>query len=66
MVSKKYIGVVSTDRSGSVCEFELAEDFAELNEDEKHKVLLECLWDSGMMEVYYKEVLDELRGQKDD
>lgn len=55
-MSKKYVGKVSTDVVGSTVEFEVSDDFEDLDEEKRHKDLLESMWGSGMVNVWYEEV----------
>ncbi len=48
---------VATDRVGSKCEYVAEiddEDLEDMSDDEKDEVLLEALWDSGMVDWWWE------------
>lgn len=50
-------GTVRTNKFGSNCEFYICEreEWNKLSEGERDKLLMEAMWDAGVVEVYPNE-----------
>lgn len=51
------MGNVHTRKVGSGCEFEVCtkEEYAEMNDDQRHKALIEAMWDAGILDISFVE-----------
>jgi predicted Fe-S protein YdhL (DUF1289 family) len=56
-MSAPITGVVKTDGDRSGCEFFVCEraEWEPLNEDQRRRLLIDAMWESGLVDVYVKE-----------
>lgn len=55
------MGVVQTSIHGSDCEFYICDssEWERLTEEERDKITVEAMWESGMVEVWVKQEADQ-------